>query len=173
MRAQLVPLDGGASVEVVKDLTLVGRKEECDLRLDHKSVSKMHCVLVKSDGLLLLRDLGSTNGTRVNGHRVRRAALLPNDELTIAGYKFRVQFGQVMPEKSHPHEHTQRMNADDVAHLLQKADPAAGARDQGSGVRGQDSVEAPKPPLSTPKSVRPNQLPDVYPEEESKQANGR
>src|SRR5947209_16278225 len=94
MRAQLVPLDGGAPVEVVKDLTLVGRKEECDLRLDHKSVSKMHCVIVKTDGLLLLRDLGSTNGTRVNGQRVRRAALMPDDELTIAGFKFRIQFGQ-------------------------------------------------------------------------------
>src|SRR5437868_15042322 len=99
MRAQLVPLDGGAPVEVVKDLTLVGRKEECDLRLDHKSVSKMHCVLVKTDGLLLLRDLGSTNGTRVNGQRVRRAALLPNDQLTIAGYKFRVNLG---PEQAPP-----------------------------------------------------------------------
>jgi len=152
MRAQLVPLDGGATVEVVKDLTLVGRKEECDLRLDHKSVSKMHCVLVKSDGLLLLRDLGSTNGTRVNGHRVRRAALLPNDELTIAGYKFRVEFGQGMAEKAHPREHTQRMNADDVAHLLQKV----------------GSAESPKVPVVTPKRVRPNQLPDVYPEEESK-----
>ncbi len=155
MRAQLVPLDGGAPVEVVKDLTLVGRKEECDLRLDHKSVSKMHCVLVKSDGLLLLRDLGSTNGTRVNGHRVRRAALLPNDELTIAGYKFRVQFGQGAAEKARPHEHTQRMNADDVAHLLQKV---------GSG-------DAPKIPVVTPKRVRPNQLPDVYPEEEPKHVN--
>ncbi len=157
MRAQLLPLDGGAAIEVVKDLTLVGRKEECDLRLDHKSVSKMHCVLVKSDGLLLLRDLGSTNGTRVNGHRVRRAALLPNDELTIAGYKFRVQIGQAMAEKAHPHEHTQRMNADDVAHLLQKKAPP----------------EARKIPVATPKSVRPNQLPDMYPEEESQQSNGR
>src|SRR5213080_343788 len=93
MRAQLLPLDGGPPIEIVKDLIVVGRKEECDLCLDHKSVSKMHCVIVKTDGLLLLRDLGSTNGTRVNGTRVRRAALLPNDKLTIANYKFRVHLG--------------------------------------------------------------------------------
>ena len=74
-RAQLVPLDGSAPVEIDREMTLVGRKEDCDLRLDHKSVSKLHCVIVKTDGLLLLRDLGSTNGTRVNGQRVRRAAL--------------------------------------------------------------------------------------------------
>src|SRR5437762_10475243 len=109
MRAQLVPLDGGAPVEVVKDLTLVGRKEECDLRLDHKSVSKMHCVIVKTDGLLLLRDLGSTNGTRVNGQRVRRAALMPDDELTIAGFKFRVHLGpDDLPVPSY--EHTQQLD---------------------------------------------------------------
>src|SRR5215218_1844244 len=93
MRAQLLPLDGGAPIEIVKDLTVVGRKEQSDLRLDHKSVSKMHCVIVKTDGLLLLRDLGSTNGTRVNGQRVRRAALLPNDQVAIAGLKFKVLFG--------------------------------------------------------------------------------
>src|SRR5436305_12861247 len=92
MRAQLLPLDGGAPVEVAKEMMLIGRQEDCDLRLDHKSVSKMHCVLVKTDGLLLLRDLGSTNGTRVNGVRVRRAALLPNDKLSVANFHFRVLF---------------------------------------------------------------------------------
>src|SRR3984885_16362842 len=93
MRAQLVPLDGSPPIDIVKDLIVVGRKEECDLRLDHKSISKMHCVIVKTDGLLLIRDLGSTNGTRVNGLRIRRAALLPNDQLSIAGFKFKVHFG--------------------------------------------------------------------------------
>jgi pSer/pThr/pTyr-binding forkhead associated (FHA) protein len=93
MRAQLVSQDGGQSHDLVKDMILVGRDEDCDLRLDHKSVSKLHCVIVKTDGLLLLRDLGSTNGTRVNGQRVRRAALLPNDTLSVANIKFTVKFG--------------------------------------------------------------------------------
>src|SRR6516162_6840564 len=93
MRAQLIPLDGGPPIDIVKDMTLVGRKDDVDLRLEHKSVSKLHCVIVKTDGLLLIRDLGSTNGTRVNGTRVRRAALLPNDQLHIASVKFRVYLG--------------------------------------------------------------------------------
>lgn len=93
MRARLLSLDGGASVDIVKDLTLFGRDEDCDVRLDHKSISKLHCVIVRTDGLLLLRDLGSTNGTRVNGQRIRRAALLPNDTLSIANLRFQIKFG--------------------------------------------------------------------------------
>src|SRR2546421_11038046 len=115
MRAQLVPLDGGASIDVVKEMTIVGRKEDCDLRLDHKSVSKMHCVIVKTDGLLLLRDLGSTNGTRVNGQRVRRAALLPNDEVTIASYKFRVYLGPGEPPKQISNDQTQNIDAGELS----------------------------------------------------------
>ena len=93
MRARLVSADGGPSIDLTKDMTLFGRDEDCDVRLDHKSISKLHCVIVKTDGVLLLRDLGSTNGTRVNGQRVRRAALLPNDTLAVANLKFVVKFG--------------------------------------------------------------------------------
>ncbi len=93
MRARLIPTDGGAPVELVKDLTLIGRDADCDLRLDDKSVSKRHCALVKTDGLVLIRDLGSTNGTRVNGQRVRRGSLLPNDFLSVANFRFAIKFG--------------------------------------------------------------------------------
>jgi predicted component of type VI protein secretion system len=93
MKAELVPLDGGAAIELVKELTVVGRNEEADLRLDRRSVSKSHCVLVKTDGFLFVRDLASTNGTKVNGQRVRRAALLPGDQLSIGGAKFHVRLG--------------------------------------------------------------------------------
>src|ERR1700676_3608748 len=112
MRAQLVPLDGGNAIDVGRDLTLVGRKEDCDLRLDHKSVSKLHCVIVKTDGLLLVRDLGSTNGTRVNGQRIRRAALLPNDRLAFGSLHFRVYLG---PDDHSPTEHTQPISPAELA----------------------------------------------------------
>ena len=98
MRARLIPTEGGAPVELVKDLTLIGRGDDCDLQIDHKSVSKRHCVLVKTDGLVLVRDLGSTNGTRVNGQRVSRGSLLPNDDLSVANFRFTLKFGNEPPE---------------------------------------------------------------------------
>src|SRR6478736_7822879 len=109
MRAQLIPVDGGAPISITKDLVLVGRKEDCDVRLDHKSVSKLHCVLVKTDGLLLLRDLGSTNGTRVNGQRVRRAALLPNDQLQLASMRYSVEVAADDPVRRGD-EYTQQLD---------------------------------------------------------------
>ena len=157
MRAQLLPLDGSPAIEIVKDLVLVGRKEDCDLRLEHKSVSKMHCVIVKTDGLLLLRDLGSTNGTRVNGTRVRRAALLPNDQLNIAGYKFRVHLGPdaAPAAKKAPaavSDQTQHLDAKEVAHLLKQS-------------KGDDSDEdSDEAPAAQP--LLRNQLPDVYPDDD-------
>ena len=150
MRAQLVPVDGGPPIEIVKDLVVIGRKEDCDVRLEHKSVSKMHCAISKTDGLLMLRDLGSTNGTRVNGTRVRRAALLPNDQVSIAHFKFRVQLGPDDPlPPLKPHEHTQHLDSQEIAHLLK-----AGGRTE----RGKLG-EAPHP-----EPLQRNQLPDVYPE---------
>jgi pSer/pThr/pTyr-binding forkhead associated (FHA) protein len=157
MRALLIPVDGGKPIELQKDLTLIGRKEDCDLRLEHKSVSKLHCVIVKTDGLLLLRDLGSTNSTRVNGQRVRRAALLPNDQLTIANYKFRVQFSGEEPPPL-PDDHTQHLEAKEVVKLLQRAE---GDEEVAEG----DGDEPGQP-------VQVNPLPDVYPDEQPN-AKGR
>jgi pSer/pThr/pTyr-binding forkhead associated (FHA) protein len=116
MNARLVPNDGSAPIDLAKDLTLFGRDEECDVRIEQKGVSKLHCVVVKTDGLLLIRDLGSTNGTRVNGQRIRRAALLPNDQLGIANISYQVKFGAELeailapPEKLPPPKPVARRN---------------------------------------------------------------
>lgn len=115
MRFRLVPLEGGNAIELSRDLTVVGRKEDCDLRLDHKSISKFHCVIVKLENTLLLRDLGSTNGTVVNGKKIRRATLKNNDCLNIANLPFRIQIstGDAV-EKKPQFEGTIQINTRDV-----------------------------------------------------------
>jgi predicted component of type VI protein secretion system len=93
MKAELVPENGDPPVPIVRDITVVGRRKDCDVVLEHPGVSKRHCVLVKTDGLLVLRDLATTNGTKVKGQRVRWAALLPDDKISLGGYKLRVYLG--------------------------------------------------------------------------------
>src|SRR3954453_7718858 len=144
MKARLLPVDGSPPIDITKDLTIVGRKEDCDFRLDHKSVSKMHCVLVKTDGLIVLRDLGSTNGTRVNGVRVRRSALLPHDKLSVANFHFRVLFGAAL-NAAEQTEQTQQLDLEELR------EPIAPNMEL-------DSV--PDEPII---EVQQNALPDVYP----------
>jgi predicted component of type VI protein secretion system len=93
MKAELVPENGDPPVPIVRDLTVVGRRIDCDVVIQHPGVSKRHCVLVKTDGLLVIRDLATTNGTKVKGQRVRWAALLPDDRISLGGYKLRVYLG--------------------------------------------------------------------------------
>jgi predicted component of type VI protein secretion system len=93
MKAELVPDNGDPPIPICKDLTVVGRRGYCDVVVDDPSISKRHCVLVKTDGLLVIRDLGSTNGTKVKGQRIRWAALLPDDRISLGSCKFRVYLG--------------------------------------------------------------------------------
>jgi pSer/pThr/pTyr-binding forkhead associated (FHA) protein len=133
---------------ITKDLTLIGRTADCDLRLRYRNVSKVHCVIVRTDGLLLLRDLGSTNGTRVNGQRVRRAALLPNDELAIANHNYRVVFGPA--EVAAPQEPTQRLDTDEIEKMLKRGESPA---KQGSQAKGESEKRVNSLPSADPKTA--------------------
>jgi len=108
MLAQLIPQAGGEPITLKKDITLVGRKREiCDLVIDRPSISKLHCMIVKTDGLLFIRDLGSTNGTKVNDQRVSRGAILPGDEIAFASIKFRILLGRKASEINEANAHTE------------------------------------------------------------------
>lgn len=99
MEAKLISTDGERTIRLKKDVTIVGRKRGvCDIYIDRSSISKLHCMIVKTDGLLFIRDLGSTNGTKVNGQRVTRGALLPGDELAFANAKYKVHLGPDDPD---------------------------------------------------------------------------
>jgi len=93
MKAELIPADGGPPIPITKDVTVLGRREFCDIRVDDPSLSKRHCILVKTDGLLVIRDLATTNGTKVKGQKIRWAALLPEDRIAFGGVKFKVYLG--------------------------------------------------------------------------------
>ena len=96
-RAWLAPPAEPASPELrLPDTTQrvelsIGRADDCDLILDEATVSRHHAVLRRTPEGWELRDVGSTNGTRVNGWRVEQAALHAGDELRLGHSRFVVR----------------------------------------------------------------------------------
>lgn len=90
MPARLVALNGAADIPLSGLLTIVGRHRGCDARLDSSRVSRRHCCLALGGGECLVRDLGSTNGTWVNGRSIDDGVLRPGDILGIAHLRFRL-----------------------------------------------------------------------------------
>jgi pSer/pThr/pTyr-binding forkhead associated (FHA) protein len=62
---------------------VIGRKKECDVRIPVPSVSREHCELKVEGGKVLVRDLGSSNGTYVNGARTHEAELAAGSILGV------------------------------------------------------------------------------------------
>src|SRR4051794_41953487 len=69
-RPRKLALDGGPDLVMDRALMLVGRDPRCDIRIDSTRGSRLHCCLTRHRDQVLVRDLGSTNGTGVNGRRV-------------------------------------------------------------------------------------------------------
>lgn len=142
MLAQLIPQDGSQPITIDRDLTLVGRNRHvCDLHLNHSSISKIHCLIVKTDGLLFIRDLGSSNGTRVNGQRITRGALLPGDQLAFANMKFKVYLGPDKP--NHRHDQTQAIPSADRLLKKGKPQPKPQGKSSASNQNSKSSQRAP------------------------------
>ena len=79
------------TLRLIDGVTSIGRQDDCHLRFKSSSVSRKHCELFEKKGMLLVKDLGSSNGTNVNGKKIDGQQVLePGDELTIGGIKLRV-----------------------------------------------------------------------------------
>jgi hypothetical protein len=81
---------GGRAGEVFEQIgarTLIGRSPECDVFLDDVTVSRRHAELLHDGEQVMIRDLGSLNGTFVNRRRIEEAVLEDDDELQIGKYR--------------------------------------------------------------------------------------
>jgi adenylate cyclase len=92
MLGQLAPCGGGPVIPLLKPKLLVGRQSTCDVPLRYPAISSRHCELEFLAGYWLVRDLGSRNGTRVNGNVCASQWLMPNDVLAVAHHRYSVLY---------------------------------------------------------------------------------
>ncbi|MEI7766381.1 MAG: FHA domain-containing protein [Phycisphaerae bacterium] len=69
---------------------LIGRHTDCHLQIPLAQVSRKHCQVLVDDESVSVKDLGSSNGTFVNGSRVQAAELQPGDQLVVGPVIFTV-----------------------------------------------------------------------------------
>src|SRR6476620_9559730 len=79
------------SFSMARDMTVIGRREDCDLRIPLGEVSRKHCRILRDGDSLKLEDLGSSNGTFLNGSRVQEALLSPGDTIQVGPVVFVLQ----------------------------------------------------------------------------------
>ena len=81
------------SFPVRQGSTILGRHSTCHIRIPSRGVSRRHCQVYVDGGSVVLRDLGSSLGTFVNGQRVERAELRDGDVVTLGNIALRFELG--------------------------------------------------------------------------------
>src|SRR6266567_560343 len=124
MLGKLVPCGGGAPVPLNKPTLVIGRNRDCDIALGCVTVSGRHSELSFRDGDWWVRDLGSKNGTWVNGTKCDEQRVVPNDVLAIGRPRFTLSF---QPPARPPQAATPEADVDALALEILRADepPAA------------------------------------------------
>lgn len=79
------------SFSVTRDMTVIGRREDCDLRIPLSDVSRKHCRLILDGDTIKVEDLGSSNGTYKNGERVQQTEIGAGDTLQVGPVVFVAQ----------------------------------------------------------------------------------
>jgi len=87
---ELQPVGGGDPIPLLKETLMIGRRESCDIVLRFPNVSGTHCELSLVAGQWVVKDLGSSNGTKVNGTRVSEGPVGPGDRLSIGRHEYEV-----------------------------------------------------------------------------------
>ena len=80
-----------SELRAVKEMSLpfvIGRSQEANLTISHPMVSRRHCLFSQGKECVQLQDLGSLNGTLINGERIKEVPLSDNDEFYIGNIRF-------------------------------------------------------------------------------------
>lgn len=78
----------------------IGRLSSAHLRLDDDKVSRIHAVMEAASGGLSITDMGSAEGTNINGNRITKTEVSEGDEITLGGTTLTVRFGTAAAETS-------------------------------------------------------------------------
>jgi pSer/pThr/pTyr-binding forkhead associated (FHA) protein len=87
----LLVAPGGRQVRLYNPATVIGRATECDVVIKASEISKRHCRILLAPDHVTVEDLGSSNGTFVNGKQIDRARLHDGDQLDLGGHVFEVR----------------------------------------------------------------------------------
>src|SRR4051794_40001010 len=110
------------SFSISREMTVIGRRQDCDLMIPLGEVSRKHCRIVRDGDELRLEDLGSSNGTFHNGKRVQEGMLQAGDTIQVGPVSFALQVdGAPDEEEAHP------FTADSAATGRRRAAAAAAA----------------------------------------------
>jgi len=115
MSVILEPIEGkGLKIPIDKGIVFIGRHPDCDVVITRsRMISRKHCAIVQVNDTLVIRDLGSTNGVRINGDKVRKEGRFrPGDQLTIGDLEYLVKVVKnAEPERRDNRDHPQDARA--------------------------------------------------------------
>lgn len=83
--------DDGRAFSIGERPLVIGRSPDVDVVINDSNVSRRHAEVWRTPEGVAVRDLESTNGTFVNGHRVTAVSLSPRDDVTVGGLHFRIE----------------------------------------------------------------------------------
>jgi len=162
MAKLILSMDGLTLKEIplTKERTTIGRKPHNDIQIDNLAISGEHAVIVTILNDSFLEDLGSTNGTFVNGQQVKKHFLQNSDVVELG--KYRLKYVNEAPQQasSADFEKTMVLRPD----MLKKAAEQAvtkGVADTQAGIK----VEPPPQATPTPAPVAPPVAPAAVPQQ--------
>jgi pSer/pThr/pTyr-binding forkhead associated (FHA) protein len=153
MELKLVVVGGkhaGTAIPIPGPKFLIGRGDGCQFRPQSKMVSRMHCAILVQESAVTIEDVGSTNGTFVNGEKVQQRELKNGDHIKVGAFELQVELSATLEAKKKPKVH----NVQEAAvRTVAAAGVPEGELDVSDWLADDDPEEKPVPLPAKPASL--------------------